>query len=153
MRKGVIVWVAMAVFLTAGAAWALDTNTLTVNASVTGTCKFVSSTSTLNFGALDPAVGTDVNAPNTPVTFWCTKGVTDSIAADNGGNFASGKRGMIGPGGDVIPYTLNLAKDTNANAGPGNPRTLTLSGTVLGTDYTAKSAGSYSDTVKLSINP
>jgi hypothetical protein len=56
-------------------------------------------------------------------------------------------------GTDVIPYTLTLSKDGNANAGPASPRTLTFNGQVLGSDYTAKTASAYSDTVVLSITP
>lgn len=155
MRKGVIVWMAMAAILTAGAAWGAGTNTLTVQATVAGTCKFSSGTATLNFGTLDPAVGTNVDAPDTPVQFWCTKGVTnDLITANNGLNPGSGKRQMSNAtSGDLIPYTLSLDPGTGTNAGPGSPRTLTLKGTVLGSDYTAVSAGTYSDTVTLSINP
>jgi spore coat protein U-like protein len=154
MRKGVIVWGAMAVFLTAGAAWAADTNTLTVSASVTGTCKFASATSTLSFGNLDPAAGGDVNATPANVGFWCTKGVsTDLISANDGLNYSGTKRQMAGPGGDLIPYTMTLTPDGAANGGPSTPRNLQITGTVLGTDYTGKSAGSYSDTVLVSINP
>lgn len=144
----------MVVLLLSGTALAAGTNTLTVNASVTGTCKFVSTTSTLNFGALDPSVGTTVNG-STTTQFWCTKGTTtDAVSADNGVNYAGGKRNMKDAGsGDVIPYTLTLTKDANPNAGPATPRTLTIDGQILGPDYTGKTAANYADTVVLSITP
>jgi len=156
MKKLLAIITVAAITAMAGTVMAADTNTLTVTASVTGTCKFVTGTSSLGFGALDPSVGTNVDALPTTTQFWCTKGVTESITAGNGGNFSGGKRGMkdtaVG-GVDVIPYTLTLTKDGNANAGPGSPRTLTFNGQVLGTDYTTKSAGNYSDTVTLNITP
>ena len=136
-------------------AMAADTNTLTVTASVLGTCKFVApKTSSLDFGSLDPSVGTDVNASNT-TQFWCTKGVTtDVVSAGNGSNWDGAKRNMLDSvSTDLIPYTLTLTKDGSPNAGPASPRTLTIAGQVLGADYTGKSAGSYSDTVIISINP
>ncbi len=144
----------MFVLLLCGTVMAAGSNTLTVQASVTGTCKFVSTTSTLNFGALDPSVGTTVNG-STTTQFWCTKGTsTDAVAADNGVNFAGGKRNMKDAGsGDLIPYTLTLTKDANPNAGPATPRTLTIDGQVLGPDYTGKTAANYADTVVLSITP
>lgn len=153
MKRIQIVLVA-AILAMAGSALAADSNTLTVSASVTGTCKFSSATSTLGFGALDPSLGTNVTG-STTTNFWCTKGVaTDAITAGNGLNFASGKRQMKDSvSSDVIPYTLTLTKDGNANTGPASPRTLTIDGGVLGTDYTSKSAGSYSDTVVLNILP
>jgi len=155
MRKSMAVFIALAVLAAGGAAWALDTNTLTVQASVTGTCKFQApKTSTLNFGALDPSGG-DVTA-STTTQFWCTKGVTLlPFTSGTGLNFAGGKNQMKdATSGDVIPYTIDsLNPDGSSNAGPGSPRTLTIAGTVLATDYTTKSAGSYSDTVTLTINP
>lgn len=154
MRKGMALLVVAVSLAAAGAAWAADSNTLTVQASVVGTCKFVSTTSTLNFGALDPSVGTDVNG-STTTQFWCTKGVTtDSITAGQGLNFSGGQNRMMDPvSGEFIPYTLTLTKDGLLNGGPAAPRTLTIAGNVLGTDYTGKSAGNYSDTVTISINP
>jgi hypothetical protein len=155
MKKILVLALAMGLVLAlGGVAMAAGTNTLTVNASVTGTCKFSTATSTLNFGALDPSVGT--NAPGSTTTqFWCTKGVTtDNITADNGANWSGTKRQMKDPvSTDVIPYTLTVTKDGSANTGPALPRTLTIDGQVLGTDYTSKSAGSYSDTVVISITP
>ena len=150
------VFIALAVLAAGGAAWAADTNTLTVSASVTGTCKFQApKTSTLDFGALDPSVGVDTTVSAT-TQFWCTKGVTTSpFAYGQGLYFAGGKNNMRDAvSGDVIPYTIDsLTPDGNANAGPGSPRTLTIAGTVLATDYTSKAAGTYSDTVLLTINP
>jgi hypothetical protein len=154
MKKVVAITLTAAIVAMAGAAMAAGTNTLTVNANVLGTCKFVSGTSTLAFGALDPSIGTDVNG-STTTQFWCTKGVTtDAITAGDGSNFAGGKRQMKDTAGaDLIPYTLTLTPDGVANTGPGFPRTLAIAGTVLGTDYTGKTAGNYSDTVVLNILP
>jgi spore coat protein U-like protein len=155
MKKILAIITVAAITVVAGSAMAFDTNTLTVSASVKGTCKFVSDTSSLSFGTLDPSVGTNVNATNT-TQFWCTKGVTETIDADEGKSFSSGKRGMkdsaVG-GTDVIPYTLTLVKDGIDNAGPGVKRTLTFNGQVLGTDYTSKNASTYSDTVTLTFTP
>jgi len=154
MRKSMVVFIALAVFAAGGAAWAADTNTLTVSASVVGTCKFSSATSALTFGALDPSVGGDVNRSAT-TQFWCTRGVTTApFTNDQGLHFAAGKNQMRDAvSTDVIPYTLTLTPDTNSNAGPGSPRTLTIAGNVLGTDYTSKTAGNYADTVVLTLTP
>ena len=156
MKKCLTVFLALAVLAAAAPVWAADTNTLTVTATVVGTCKFeVPKTSTLNFGNLDPSVATDVTVFTT-TQFWCTKGVvTGPFTSDAGLNPAGGKNQMRdAASGDVIPYTIDsLVPDALTNAGPGTKRTLTITGTVLAADYTTKSAGTYSDTVTLSINP
>jgi spore coat protein U-like protein len=153
-RAGAILTSLGVLFLYANLSFAADSNTLTVSASVAGTCKFSSATSTLNFGALDPSVGSNVNASGS-TQFWCTKGVsTDAVAGDNGAHWSGSSRQMHDTvSGDNIPYSLTLTKDGNPNNGPTSPRTLTIDGTVLGTDYSGVSAGNYSDTVMLTINP
>ncbi len=154
MKKSILLFVTgLMVLLLSTAAMAAGTNTLTVQASVTGTCKFSTATSTLDFGALDPSVGTNVNG-STSTQFWCTKGTTQTLAAGNGANWDGAKRNMkLTTGTDVIPYTLTLTPDGNPNVGPGSLRTLTIAGQVLGTDYTGKTTGSYADSVTLTITP
>ena len=155
MKRILLLVAVTAIVAIAGAAMAANSNTLTVSASVIGTCKFEVATSTVNFAAgLDPTVGTDQNASGT-TTFWCTKGSgAPTISADNGGHWSGTKRQMIDTvSGDLIPYALTLTPDANLNLGPSSPRTLTLGVAVLGTDYTTKSAGNYADSVTLSINP
>jgi spore coat protein U-like protein len=152
MRKSMTVFIAFAVLAAGGAAWA-DTNTLTVQASVLGTCRFSNPDSTLSFGALDPSVGADVSG-SIPTTYWCTKGVTPTFSANMGGNSGGGPtRQMVDIGsGDLIPYSLTFA-GSGTPAGPGSPLTLTITGNVLGTDYITKSAGGYTDTVLISLTP
>jgi hypothetical protein len=154
MRKSMAVFFALAVLAAGGAAWAADTNTLTVQASVVGTCKFMAATSILNFGALDPSTPVIVNG-STSTQFWCTKGVaTDLITADLGENPAGLTRQMKDiAGADLIPYSLTLTPDVSTNQGPSSPRTLGIAGSVLAADYTGKTAGDYADIVTLTINP
>ena len=154
MKRSTTVLMALAMLVVGGAVWAADTNTLTVTASVTGTCVFNSATSTLNFGALDPSNPVAVNG-STTTQFWCTRGVTtDLITANLGANPAGAIRQMRDSvSTDLIPYSLVLAPDGSTNQGPASPRTLGISGTVLAADYTGKSAGNYSDTVTLTLTP
>lgn len=153
MKKLMAIAAAAALTALAGTALAADTNTLTVTASVKESCAFSDLNSTLDFGALDPAVGTDVDVSST-TKFWCTKGTgAVTIAAGNGMNFGTKRQMKDSVSGDVLPYDLNLTPDGAANLGPDTPRTLTIAGTVLGSDYKSKSVGSYSDTVILTITP
>ena len=92
---------------------------------------------------------------STSIRLWCTKGVTtDLITANVGLNPAGAIRQMRDSvSTDLIPYSLTLTPVAGANAGPASPRTLNIAGSVLAADYTSKAAGSYSDTVTLSITP
>jgi hypothetical protein len=54
---------------------------------------------------------------------------------------------------DLIPYSLTLTPDGGTNQGPASPRMLTISGTVLGTNFAGKSEGNYYDTVLLTFTP
>ncbi len=154
MRKSMTVFIALAALALSGAAWAADTNILTVTASVTGTCVFSSATSTLSFGPLDPSNPVPVNG-STSTQFWCTKGVTtDLITANLGANPTGLTRQMRDSvSADLIPYTLTVTPDGLTNQGPASPRTLGIAGTVAAADYTGKSAGNYTDTVTLTITP
>jgi spore coat protein U-like protein len=152
--KKVALGLALSALFMSASAMANGTNTLTVSANVVGTCKFSTATSTLAFGALDPSVGTNVNATGS-TQYWCTKGVTTAaITSDNGANFSGSRRMKHATSAtDFIPYSLTLTPSATAPAGPATLLTLGLAGTVLGTDYTAVAAGNYADTVTLTITP
>jgi spore coat protein U-like protein len=143
-----------------------DNATVNVTATVVGTCKFLSG-ATLNFGSLDPSVGTNKDA-TTSLTFWCTKGATYTIIDNNGANKSGTTQRMkhatlteyipytfcynsTGPA--PTPCTTDTASDTGTGRGRRSPITLNISGTVVGTDYVDASVGSYSDTVTMTINP
>lgn len=134
-------------------AQAADTNTLTVTASVTGTCKFVSATSTLAFGALDPSSAADGTATGS-AQYWCTKGAAATVTAGNGDNFSGSRRLKHASLAEFIPYALTMPSGaTGTGDGPANPITLSLAGTITNANYINASAGNYSDTVVLTVNP
>lgn len=153
MKKLIAANLIAAGLLVSGAGLAADTNTLTVSASVTGTCKFNSATSTLNFGALDPSLSTNPTVTNT-TNYWCTKGTAASTSAGNGQNYSGSSRQLKGPGAtDLIKYALTLSGGTQTGQGPATPLTLTMSGDINNADYIGQSVGSYSDSVTLTITP
>ncbi len=159
MKKSFIALAAVILVIAmVGAVMAAGTNTLTVQANVLGTCKFVSTTSLIDFGSIDPTtISGTVNAPQSSTTFWCTKGTLASsptLSVDNGVNWTGTSRAMKNSGNtDVIPYILTLTKDALTNQGPSVPRTLTINASALATDIQSASTGSYSDTVTIDINP
>lgn len=145
--------------LAAGSAIAADSNTLTVNATVNGTCKFTTATSTVNIansgGAIDPSLATNATGQTT-VQFRCTNGTTSAISADNGLNFSAGSRRVrIGATTNYMPYSLALtgAAQAGTGHGAGNEKTLTIDATIVAADHQNAAAGSYADTVLLSLTP
>jgi spore coat protein U-like protein len=154
MVKRIILIVAIAMIAFSGVALAGDTNTVTVNANVVGTCKFDSATSTLGFGGLDPSSGLAVNA-STSTTFWCTKGAIYSIG-DNDGQYESGpnaNRMKHETLAEYIAYDFGYTPTTGTGSGPSTSITLDISGTVAFAAYQNASEGDYSDQVILTIIP
>lgn len=133
---------------------ATATQTVAVSATVVGTCKFTTLGSTIAFGSLDPSAPVDKTLPATPQPqFWCTKGTAYSLSDNHGLNGGGTSYVMRGPAlTDNLPYTFTYTTAaTGTGAGPGSPVTMDISAKVLGTDYSAVSAGNYTDTVTLTI--
>ena len=144
--------------LTSGAALAGNTNTLKVTASITGTCNFdaannTGGNATLAFGTLDQTSTAPATATQTSLDYWCTNGTTaTSLSADNGLYF-SGSRRLNNGGTGYIPYTLTVTDPGGAGTGKSNPITVTFDGDIANADYIDAPAGTYSDTVTLTITP
>ena len=146
----------------AGTAVAGGTHTIAVSASVTGTCVVNDSNSTLAFGTLNPATGGTVNATWTSGTFRCTNGTAYTITSNDGlwesGTGGANNRMKLSTATDCttatncIRYTL-----TSATSGTGTGMTNNISFNVTGStdlsDYTNAVAGSYADTVILTVAP
>ena len=131
-----------------------DTATVDVQANVVGTCKFMTASAILNFGNLDPAVGTDVTATTT-LTFWCTKNATYTVTDDDGLHETVSNQNRMKHATflEYIPYSFSYTPTSGTGAGKGTSITLNISGTVRGSNYINASAGSYSDTVTMTISP
>jgi len=135
-----------------------DTGTLAVTATVLSKsqCKFDTKTSTLNFGALDPAVATDVNA-TASVGFICrgSAPVAAFLFTDDNGQNSSGpgaRRMRHAAAPEFLPY--GLAFSPVSGTIPKNaPGTLAISGTVRWADFRGAMAGAYTDSVVVSILP
>lgn len=134
-------------------AFAAGSNSLAVSSNVIGTCRFVSASSTLAFGALDPSSAANATASGS-TTFWCTKGASYSIS-DDGGLYNSGGPRMrhATTVTEFIAYSLSLSPTTGTGSGPATPTTLTINGSILNADYVNAAAGNYADTVVLTITP
>jgi len=147
--------VALFVIVMGGVASAAGTNTLTVNATLTGACQFTSPASeTLSF-PLDATQSTDVNV-TVNTSFWCTKGTAvTAVTTDNGQNFSAGSKRMKSTStGDFIPYSLVLTPAGTTGLGKTSPINLQIAGTVVNANYVnATAAADYADTVVITITP
>jgi len=135
---------------------AADSN-VDVRANIKGTC-VIEQVTAVEFGDLQQGTtAPDRTAPGS-VRYWCTKGLVYTVAINNGANASGTVRRMKGiattNSTEYLPYTLTSASPPSATgAGPGAPVTLTLTGTVLGTDYNVLSVGQLKDTVVVTIAP
>ncbi|MBH2019646.1 MAG: spore coat protein U domain-containing protein [Burkholderiales bacterium] len=132
-------------------ALAADTANVAVSATVVGTCKF-NNGGTAAF-ILDPSVGGNVAATVTQPQFWCTKGATYSISDNDGLNALAGAQRMKHASlAEYIPYSFSYTAG-GTGTGPSTPITMNITSSVVAADYMNASAGSYADTVILSITP
>ena len=135
-----------------------DTGTLAVTATVLSKsqCKFDSKASTLNFGALDPAVAADVTA-SASVGFVCrgSAPVAAFLFTDDDGQNPSGpgaRRMHHAVAPEFLPYGLAF-NPVSGNIPKNAPGTLSISGTVRWADFRGSTAGAYTDSVVVSILP
>lgn len=143
----------------APSAWAAGTQTLAVGATILSrsNCKFTGGTSSvLAFGNIDPS--SLVNSVATAsTTFRCNgsaNNATYSIGSDDGlyrsGAGAPRMRHTTDPT-RFLPYSLNLPQA--ATVPKGQTQTLTITGTVLVSDFQNARVGAYSDTVTITLTP
>jgi len=144
MKK--VLLTAVLVLAMAGMAFAADNATVSVSASVLGTCKFTTTSANLAFGSLDPAVGGNASASAT-LSFWCTKGATVTVSDNKSGTY------NLSNGTENIPYSVTYTPASTTGAGKSSPINLTVAGTIQEADWVNASAGTYTDTITVSINP
>jgi spore coat protein U-like protein len=154
MKKTLILLTIIAVGVFLGApSFAGDTGQVNINATVVGTCKFTATggSTTINV-TLDPSSGLDVTGSGS-LQFWCTKGASYSVS-DNDGLYESGPdQNRVSNGTEYIPYSFSYNPTSGTGSGPTSPITLNVSATFAYTDYSGASAGTYSDTVTITVNP
>jgi hypothetical protein len=151
-------WLACLLIMTAGVA-AAASSTLAVSAVVLSknNCKFNSANAVLTFNAIDPAGTADAIA-NTTITFRCSGSAPTaifSISHDSGlhetGPDANRMR-HTSVTTQFLPYALTLNPATGT-APKNTNQTLTITGRITELEYRDAYAGSYSDSVVLTLVP
>lgn len=117
-------------------------------------CLFQSKGLSMSFGALNPGSGSNVLVPVSGASMVgdCAQGKTMTISGDNGLNY-NGSRNLKNAAGDLIAYSLAGLPQSNSGPGNGNYLPFTFNGSILWSAYANASAGSYSDTVIISVTP
>jgi spore coat protein U-like protein len=150
MKKLIAISAVAAIVAMAGSAMAATTANLAVTASVTNSCSVTGGT--LNFNALDTSTAPAVAATSAGVTVTCTKSdATYSVAIDKGLNFTGTQPYLKNSvNTDKIPYTLAVPAMTAAT---GLAQSIAITGSIAAGSYSLASAGSYADTVTITVTP
>lgn len=155
---GAILIALPAAILEPGAASVAGAATVTINATVLtkSNCRFTT-TAALAFGAINPGSVVDATATTTidfrcggsanPATYLITDndGVYDIVAGAHRMRHATTPTQFLPYGFSYNPASGTVPRNV--------VQTLTITGTVLATDFQNALQGAYSDTVTLTINP
>lgn len=141
----------------ASAAMAAGKQALRVTASVSGICKFNSGQSpVLAFGTIDPSGTTSITATPANVLYRCTNGTSATVDTS-----VTGARSMVGEtplaATDLLGYSLSFTSGaTGVGSGfgaAGSDITLVVAGSMTAAQYNDAKAGSYAETVTLTVTP
>lgn len=159
VKRSILVLVILFTLLITSHLEAGDSSLVSVSATVLSRseCKFNSKTASLNFGNLDPSNPVDQTV-ETSITFRCggsapmaTFSITDDDGLyETGPNLNRMRHSTITS--EYLSYSLTL-NPTSGTVPKNTNQTLTIRGQVKGVDYQDATAGGYSDTVVISINP
>ena len=141
----------IAALLLAGNAMAADSHTITVNATVSGTCKFNAASSTMNL-TLDPTATSTVTQ-TASVLYRCTKGTAPSFALASGST-SSAIGGNLVNGAESIPYTFSSTSGGNGTGmAAGNDKTLSVSVSVNQANAANVTPAVYTDSITITLTP
>jgi spore coat protein U-like protein len=150
-KKNNLIAASLAALLVAGNAMAADSHTITVNATVTGTCKFNAASSTLNM-TLDPTAASTVTQ-TASVLYRCSKGTAPSFALASGST-SSATGGNLANGAESIPYTFSsTAGGAGTGLGAGNDKTLSVSVSVNQANAANVTPAVYTDSITITLTP
>jgi spore coat protein U-like protein len=141
---------ALVAMLVSGAA-AADNHTVTLNATVNGTCKFNAGTSTVNL-TLDPTASSTLTQ-NASILYRCTKGTAPTFALASGST-SSATGGNLVNGAESIAYTFSSTPGgAGTGLGTGNDKTLGVSVSVNQANAANVTPNVYTDTIAITLTP
>src|SRR5918996_3539798 len=135
--------------LMTGNAMPADSHTITVNATVSATCKFNAASSTMNL-TLDPTA-TSTITQTASVVYRCTKGTAPSFALASGST-ASATGGNLRNGAESIPYTFSSTSGgSGTGMSVGNDRTLSVAVSVNQANAANVTPAVYTDSITITL--
>jgi spore coat protein U-like protein len=140
MKKLFTILAAVAVVGVAGTAMAAGTANLTVQANIVAACSVAAPTA-LDFSPLDATVAGASKSATTIINVSCTNGTTPGLSATNP---------AMSNGTDTIAYTLSFPV---LGASTGTTQNVTVTGDIAAGGYFMKSAGAYTATALVTVNP
>jgi hypothetical protein len=161
-RSSIALALMTAGLLASGAAAALDTHTVNVNAVVAGTCKFMAAgPTTVNVqnnvgGNIDPSLTGAGNATGSAtINFRCTKNATSSINV-GATLYTVPVARTLTSGANTMGYTMTLTGHSQAGQGfgaGGVDLPLQVQASITEAVWSVAAAGTYTDSVVLTVNP
>jgi spore coat protein U-like protein len=134
-------------------AFAGGSHTITVNATVTGTCKFNTAASTIAL-AVDPTATSSVTGTDN-VLYRCTNGTVPGFTLTSSST-SSTTGGNLIQGAENFPYTFT-SSGGGAGTGMGNlaanDKTLAVTVSVNQSGAANVTPGTYSDTIVVDVTP
>ncbi len=147
MKKLLAIITVVGITAMAGTAMAVTAN-LDVSAKITAACSVTGGA--LDFGALDPLTAPLVTKDSTGVSVTCTNGAGYTIALDKGEHISGGTQANLSNGTDNIPYSVSSPA---SGTGSGAAQPITITGTIAAGSYSTASAGTYGDTMVITVTP
>lgn len=140
--KLVVLAISLVGIFMVGNAMAAGTATVDVTANVLGACNFNNVNPTMAFGNIDPSSGITYPATAT-LDFTCTNGTPWTLDDVSATNIAFDQAGLSY---DVATYALS-------GSGTGASQTIDIDGSISPAQYASATAGVYTNTLTININP
>lgn len=162
MKKLFILMLMAMIIALAGAqfAEALDVN---IQANVPGTCRLTSNVAvTVSFPGLtfnaDGTLAASTVVDNSSIQYWCTKGLVPTSLDADSNVFTAGTTGSIGDtmtdGTDTIAYNYSFSDPGRAAGdGPSIKTSITVQADIIDGTAFSGAAGTYTDTIVLTLTP
>ena len=154
--KGLVLPVAVASALAAGSAQASDSVDITVNATITGVCKFFTSSPVINItntgsgSTIDPSLAGPASG-NVNILYRCSNGTSPSftIPASATVNCTTGACS----GTNMSASTSSTNTGAGTGLGSGKDQTLNVVANITQANYQNALVGAYQGTMTVQVNP
>jgi len=153
--RSLLVAAAASAMWVAGGAQAADSATVTVNATITGVCKFFTSSPTINItntgsgSNIDPSSATTASG-NVPVTYRCANGTTPVFTVPASATVTCG---ACTGSPTMVPTISSTNTGAGTGMGSGKDQTLTVTGQITQANFQNSPVGAYTGTMTVSVTP